>query len=117
MDPGRISSGGKESAAPSDAESARRLLEGLCRAADVLILDDGSHWRSCLPGLLPDRLIRIALSPWGCDGPYAGRRGSEIATWAMGGYMNFTGDPDGSPLMIPGGQSELHAGVHAAIAA
>ncbi len=108
-------SGGKESAAPSDEASARRLLEGLCRAADVLILDDDSRWRSSLPRMLPERLIRIELSPWGSDGPYAGWRGSEIATWAMGGYMFFTGDPDGAPLMIPGGQSELHAGVHAAI--
>ena len=61
--------------------------------------------------------MQVELSPWGSDGPYAGWRGSEIATWAMGGYMFFTGDPDGSPLMIPGGQSELHAGTHAAIAA
>ena len=110
-------SGGKESAAPADEESARGLLEGLCRAADVLIVDDRSHWRSSLPRMLPERLIRIELSPWGSDGPYAGWRGSEIATWAMGGYMFFTGDPDGAPLMIPGGQSELHAGVHAAIGA
>ena len=110
-------SGGKESAAPQDDESARRLLVGLCRAADVLIVDEDSPWRAQLPPQLPERLVRIELSPWGSDGPYAGWRGSEIATWAMGGYMFFTGDPDGAPLMIPGGQSELHAGVHAAIGA
>ena len=110
-------SGGRESAAPENEESARRLLDGLCRAADVLIVDEGSQWRSALPSVLPERLVRVELSPWGSDGPYAGWRGSEIATWAMGGYMFFTGDPDGAPLMIPGGQSELHAGVHAAIAA
>ncbi len=109
-------SGGKESAAPSDVGSARDLLRGLCRAADVLILDEESPWRSALPRALPERLVRVELSPWGSDGPYADWRGSEIATWAMGGYMFFTGDPDRSPLMIPGGQSELHAGVHAAIA-
>ena len=110
-------SGGKESAAPADQDAARRLIDRLTRAADLLILDDGAHWRSSLPNTLPQRLIRVELSPWGSDGPYAAWRGSEIATWAMGGYMFFTGDPDGAPLMIPGGQSELHAGVHAAIAA
>ena len=110
-------SGGKESAAPEDPNSARELLEGLSRACDVVILDEGSHWRSALPGVLPERVVRVELSPWGADGPNAGWRGSEIATWAMGGYMFFTGDPDGAPLMIPGGQSELHAGVHAAIGA
>ena len=109
--------GGKESAAPDDEESARSLLAGLARAADILILDEGSHWRSALPSVLPERLVQMELSPWGSEGPYAGWRGSEIATWAMGGYMFFTGDPDGAPLMIPGGQSELHAGVHAAIGA
>ena len=109
-------SGGKESASPANRDSARRLLEGLCRSADVLILDERSHWRSALPGVLPERVVTVELSPWGSDGPYAGWGGSEIATWALGGYMFFTGDPDGSPLMIPGGQSELHAGVHAAIA-
>ena len=109
-------SGGKESASPANLDTGRRLLEGLCRSADVLILDEGSHWRSALPGVLPERVVTVELSPWGSDGPYAGWRGSEIATWALGGYMFFTGDPDGSPLMIPGGQSELHAGVHAAIA-
>ena len=110
-------SGGKESAAPDDAAAARRLLRGLSRAADVIILDERSHWRAELPGVLPERVIRVEMSPWGSDGPYAGWRGSEIATWAMGGYMFFTGDPDGAPLMLPGGQSELHAGVHAALSA
>ncbi len=110
-------SGGKESAEPADGESARRLLRGLSRAADIVILDQDSHWRSSLPSVLPERVVRVEVSPWGSDGPYAGWRGSEIATWAMGGYMNFTGDPEGAPLMLPGGQSELHAGVHAAMAA
>ncbi|MYB21673.1 MAG: CoA transferase [Chloroflexi bacterium] len=110
-------SAGKESAAPVDAESARLLLSGLSRAADIVILDQDSHWRSELPTTLPERVVRVEMSPWGSDGPYAGWRGSDIATWAMGGYMFFTGDPDGWPLMLPGGQSELHAGVHAAIAA
>ena len=110
-------SGGKESAVPADYDETHRLLNGLIRAADILILDQDSHWRTALPSVLPERLIQLELSPWGSDGPYAGWRGSDIATWAMGGYMFFTGDPDGAPLMLPGGQSELHQGVHAAIAA
>ena len=110
-------SGGKESSAPADMASARRLLAGLSQAVDVVILDERSYWRTALPKVLPERVVRVEMSPWGADGPYAGWRGSEIATWAMGGYMCFTGDPTGSPLMLPGGQSELHAGVHAAMAA
>ena len=109
--------GGKESAAPADAAEARDLLTGLVRAADVLLIDQDSHWRGALPTVRPERLIEVQLSAWGADGPYADWRGSEIATWAMGGYMFFTGDPDGAPLMLPGGQSSLHQGVHAAVAA
>ena len=109
-------SGGKESAAPASEAEAKRLLRGLLHEADFLILDEDSAWRGALPNVLPPQLVRVELSAWGA-GPYAGWRGSDIATWAMGGYMFFTGDPDGEPLMIPGGQSELHAGVHAVIAA
>ncbi len=109
-------SAGKASAAPTDLDEAQRLLRGLSRAADVIILDQDSHWRSALPRVLPEHVVQVELSPWGGDGPYAGWRGSDIATWAMGGYMFFTGDPNGMPLMLPGGQSELHQGVHAALA-
>ena len=55
--------GGKESAAPDDEESARSLLAGLARAADILILDEGSRWRSALPSVLPERLVQVELSP------------------------------------------------------
>ena len=110
-------SGGKESAAPASLQAARRLLRPLAREADVVLLDTGSVWRDALPTLLPERVVRVDISDWGSDGPYADWRGSEIATWAMGGYMFFTGDPDAAPLMLPGGQSQIHAGVHAAMAA
>ena len=109
--------GGKESAAPANHAEARSLLTSLVRAADILLVDQDSHWRSALPNVRPQRLIQVQLSPWGAHGPYADWRGSEIATWAMGGYMFFTGDPDGAPLMLPGGQSSLHQGIHAALAA
>ncbi len=108
---------GKESVVPTDHADARQLLDLLLRRADVLIADDGSPWRNDLPARLPERVIEVSLSDWGEEGPYAKWRGSEIATWAMGGYMFFTGDPGREPLMLPGGQSQLHLGVHAAIAA
>ena len=110
-------SGGKESLIPSDGDDAQHLLDRILRRADVLLTDQSSAWSDALPGTLPDRVVRVDLSAWGDDGPYAGWRGSDIATWAMGGYMFFTGEPDREPLMLPGGQSQLHAGVHAALAA
>lgn len=107
---------GAESVAPSDHRDARRLLRSLLGRADMLLSDGASHWQADFPTALPPQLITADLSAWGRSGPYAEWRGSDIATWAMGGYMYFTGEPSREPLMIPGSQSEIHAGVHCALA-
>ena len=107
---------GAESVVPTDHADARRLLRGLLGQADVLLTDGASHWEGDLPTGPGAHLIRADLSAWGRSGPYAEWLGSEIATWAMGGYMYFTGEPSRAPLLIPGGQSEIHAGVHCALA-
>ena len=107
---------GAESAAPSDHTDAQRTLRALLAHADVLLTDGASHWQADLPTASHARLITADLSPWGRSGPCAEWRGSDIATWAMGGYMYFTGEPDREPLLIPGSQSEIHAGVHCALA-
>ena len=95
----------------------RRLLRDACNAADILVRDGTSSLEGDLPSPLPPQLIEIDLSPFGRSGPYAGWRGSDIATWAMGGYMYFTGEKSRQPLGLPGSQSELHSGTHAAFAA
>ena len=64
----------------------------------------------------PD-LVYVSHSPFGHDGPYAGRITSEIVDYAMGGFMYFSGDPARHPLLLPGHQAELHAGMHLAAAA
>lgn len=109
-------SGGKESVAPDDADDAAEILHGLLGQADLLFTDGSSPWEDVLPGVRPEQVVEVDLSPFGRDGPYAGWRGSDIATWAMGGYMYFTGEKDREPLMLPGSQSELHAATHAAFA-
>lgn len=62
-------------------------------------------------------LVYVSHSPFGLDGPYANRVSNEIVEWAMGGYMFFGGDPGRHPLMLPGRQAELHAGMHVAAGA
>lgn len=113
--------GGKESLVASpgpDTGSERRsLLRHACNAADILVRDGKSSLEDDLPSPLPPQLIEIDLSPFGRSGPYSGWRGSDIATWAMGGYMYFTGEKSRQPLGLAGSQSELHSGVHAAFAA
>ncbi len=108
-------SGGKESVIPAGSD-APRVLEGLVWSADVVLVDGTSWWQSQLPPR-PEHVVEVDLSPWGRTGPYADWRGSDIAVWAMGGYLYFTGSPDREPIYLPGGQAELHAGAHAAFAA
>ena len=106
-------SGAKRSVVPADAAALDRLVSG----ADVLLGDGTSPYESWLPTLLPEHVVSIDLSPWGRSGPYAGWRGSDLALWAMGGYLNITGSPERAPLWLPGSQAELHAGANAAFAA
>jgi crotonobetainyl-CoA:carnitine CoA-transferase CaiB-like acyl-CoA transferase len=109
-------SGGKQSVVPDGPDDARRLLADLLWTADVLLLDGTSPWP--LPAAArPDHLVEVDLSPFGRTGPYAGWRGSDIAVWAMGGYLYFTGFPSREPVWVPGSQAALHGGVHGAFAA
>lgn len=107
---------GAESVAPTDHADARRILRSLLAQADVLLTDGASRWQQDLPPAPQPRLITADLSAWGRSGPCADWKASDIATWAMGGYMYFTGEPDREPLLIPGSQSQIHAGVHCALA-
>ena len=107
---------GVESVVPDGHDHAQRLLRSLLAHADVLLSDGASAWQHDLPTAPHDHLISADLSAWGRSGPYADWRASDIATWAMGGYMYFTGEPSREPLLIPGSQSEIHAGVHCALA-
>lgn len=107
---------GAESVAPADHAAARRILRSLLAQADILLTDGASHWHQDLPTAPQPRLITADLSAWGRSGPCADWKASDIATWAMGGYMYFTGEPNREPLLIPGSQSQIHAGVHCALA-
>ena len=112
---------GKESVV-LDLEEApgRRGLARLLDSAEIVIESAG-------PGVAGSRglgdgelsagrpsLVRASHSPFGRDGPYASRLGSEIVDYAMGGWMYFCGAPDRPPLMVPGHQAELHAGMQLA---
>ncbi len=102
-------SGGKESVVPADGAAASSWIA----AADVVLTDGTSRWSvERAPGT-----VLIDLSPFGRSGPYAEWASSDLVTWAMGGYLYFTGSPDREPIWMPGPQAELHAGTHAAFAA
>lgn len=115
---------GKESVVV-DLETAagRRRLRGLLAGADVFL-------ESADPGVMVERglgaeallweypsLVVGSHAPFGQDGPYAGWATSEIVDYAMGGYLFFSGHPDRHPLLVPGHQGALHAGMQLATGA
>ena len=103
--------------------SGRRELRRLAGSAEILLESAGPGAAGGLPaggGELSREhpaLVRASHSAFGSEGPYAGRLGSEIVDYAMGGWMYLCGEPGRPPLMVPGYQAELHAGMQLAAGA
>ena len=97
----------------SDTAAFGALIE----RADILITDGQSPLQGLVPAELPERVIRLDLSPYGRSGRYADWQASDLTLWALGGHMYFIGEKSREPLLVPGSQAEFHAGVQAAIAA
>lgn len=53
----------------------------------------------------PD-LVMVSITPFGQDGPYRDFLGDEVVSYATGGGMHLTGDPDREPLL--GGLQVAH---------
>ncbi len=94
-------------------------LAAWLEAADVVVTDGSSPWHATAHEIAgrTQTIVLVDLSPFGRSGPYASWRTSDLVTWAMGGYLYFTGAPDRDPIWVPGCQAQLHAGAHAALAA
>ncbi|MEE8338012.1 MAG: CoA transferase [Dehalococcoidia bacterium] len=113
---------GKESVvADIESDAGRAQLRELIAGADIFMESAGPGGLEAV-GLdaasllaLHPSLVYASHSPFGLTGPYAGRTTTEIVDYAMGGYMNFGGDPERHPLMVPGHQAELHAGTQLAL--
>jgi crotonobetainyl-CoA:carnitine CoA-transferase CaiB-like acyl-CoA transferase len=117
----RALNAGKESVVLDlDTEAGRAAFRDLVLGADAVLESEG-------PGVMAERglafadlegarpnLVYASHSPFGQDGPYAGWATSEIVDYAMGGYMYFSGHPEREPLLVPGHQGELHAGMQLA---
>ncbi len=59
------------------------------------------------------RLILVSITPFGQTGPRAGWRATNLTSFASGGQMSLTGDPDREPLVNGGQQAEYQAGLNA----
>jgi crotonobetainyl-CoA:carnitine CoA-transferase CaiB-like acyl-CoA transferase len=97
-------------------------VRALVREADVLIenfkvgglakygLDHAS-----LAAVNP-RLIYCSITGFGQDGPYASRAGYDFMVQGMGGIMDLTGEPNGSPQKIGVAFADIFTGVYASTA-
>ena len=96
----------------------RAALASLVGQADVLIEDLGPDALARLgldwPALHArhPQLTVVSMSPFGSFGPYAGYRATGLVSYAIGGQLYFTGNPDGPPMKTYGFQAEYQAGLH-----
>jgi crotonobetainyl-CoA:carnitine CoA-transferase CaiB-like acyl-CoA transferase len=105
--------GGKRSIVPDGPAD----LGPWSAVADVVLVDGTSPFQAAVEDGCGDRAVVVDVSPFGRSGPCAGWATSDLVTWAMSGYLSFTGYPDREPIWVPGPQASLHAGSHAALAA
>lgn len=105
-----------------DSEAGLELVRSLLARADVLI-ESSEPGELEEVGLSPDqlrvefpRLVITSVTPFGRSGPYAGLPASELITYALGGPMLATGDPDREPIKMAGNVVQHHCGSVAALA-
>jgi len=63
------------------------------------------------------RIVLVSITPFGQTGPRAGWRATNLTSFASGGQMSLTGEPDREPLVNGGYQAEYQAGLQAFAAA
>ncbi|MBE0610578.1 MAG: CoA transferase [Dehalococcoidia bacterium] len=108
-----------------DLESAEGRAEflDLVRGADFLFEDAGPGemaargvgWEQ-LRGVNP-RLVYVATTPFGQDGPYSGHVTTDLTLAAMGGMMALNGDADRPPVRVSVPQTWHHAAAESAVGA
>ena len=63
------------------------------------------------------RLVYVAVTPFGQDGPYAHHLATDLTLAAMGGMMALNGDADRRPVRVTVPQTWHHAAAESAVAA
>ncbi len=84
--------------------------------ADVII--ESSAGRPLHPAAFDcPEAIRVQLSHFGTDGPYARWHGTDLTDYALGGHLYLTGDPEREPLRGPANQPAYAAGLYGFVGA
>lgn len=105
------------------AEAGKDVFRKLVETADVVV-------ENLRPGTMKDlgldydslrrlnpRLIYVAASGWGQDGPLAERPGLDIMAQARSGLMSITGTPGGDPVKVGVPVCDLVCALYGALAA
>jgi crotonobetainyl-CoA:carnitine CoA-transferase CaiB-like acyl-CoA transferase len=103
-------------------EEGRAVFRRLAGEADVIVenlrpgtMDDlGLSPRSLLDA--KGRLIYVAVTGWGLDGPYADRPALDIIVQGQSGLMSITGEEGGAPVKVGVSIADLTAALYATIA-
>jgi crotonobetainyl-CoA:carnitine CoA-transferase CaiB-like acyl-CoA transferase len=103
-------------------DDGRRVLRRLIERADVLVENFrvGAFARLGFTDdeltELNDRLVHLAISGYGPDGPDAAKPGYDFVAQAVGGLMSITGAEGGGPTKVGVAISDVAAGLFGAVA-
>lgn len=103
-----------------ETESGQATLKRLASTADVLFESfDPGYMTSLGIGYdalraINPRLVYVAVSPYGQDGPDAHSPATELTIEAAGGLISLQGDGDRPPIPVGYPQASFHGGSHAA---
>lgn len=108
-----------------DLKDARgkEIFQRLAKTADVVVenLRPGAMARLGLDYArlkeINPRLVYVAASGWGQDGPLAQLAGLDIMAQARSGLMSITGEPDGDPVKVGVPICDLVCALYGALAA
>ena len=103
-------------------EEGKAVFRRLAGEADVIV-------ENLRPGTMEDlgvgprslleanpRLIYVAVTGWGLDGPYANRPALDIIIQGQSGLMSITGEEGGGPVKVGVSIADLTAALYATIA-
>jgi len=106
-----------------EAATGQALFRRMAEEANVII-EDFEPGRMEALGLgyeklleIKRRLVVVSITPFGQTGPRAGWRSTNLTSFASGGQMALTGEPERAPLVNGGQQAEYQAGLNAFAAA
>src|SRR5947209_13681730 len=103
-------------------EEGREVFRKLAGRADVIVenlrprtMDDLGLSPASLLEANP-RLVYVAVTGWGLDGPYADRPALDIIVQGQSGLMSITGEEGGAPVKVGVSIADLTAALYATIA-